>query len=244
MSRHLVSLLTIATVGALLMGSGPVLARGGGHGGGGHGAGGHGGGGHGGGGHGAGFRGGFHDGFRGGFHNGFRGGFHDGSFRDGFGRGFFPGFYGYGLGYGRGFYGYGASGVYAPVASGYSGSVVSGYYGPPAAPSATGPTGFETDPADASARMRIEVPADAEVWIDGAKSVQTSRVRDFVSPPLDLGKSYSYEVRCRWTVDGRPIEQMRKVNIRANVWTAVDFTRSTAGPEMLQPPKSASAAGY
>jgi uncharacterized protein (TIGR03000 family) len=240
MSRHLVSFLTIATVGALLMGSGPVLARGGGHGGGGHGGGGHGGG----------FRGGFHDGFRGGFHDGFRGGFHDSFFRDGFGRGFFPGFYGYGLGYGRSFYGYGGYGIYgvsggyAPVASGYYGSVVSGYYGPSAAPSATVPTGSETATADASAHIRMEVPADAEVWIDGAKSVQTRRVRDFVSPLLDPGKSYSYEVRCRWTVDGRAVEQTRKVHIRANAWTAVDFTRSTARPEVLQPPKSTSAAGY
>jgi uncharacterized protein (TIGR03000 family) len=261
MSQRFVSLLTTGTlaVGALVMAAGPVLAQRGGHGGG------HGGGFHGGfsGGH---FRGGFHgSGFRGGFHRGFRDGFRDGffrgEFRDGFGRGFFrggffPGFYGYGLGFGpglcgyglglgRGFYGYGSSYASSPsgygsASAGYSGPAVSGYYSPPAgsAPVAVRSAGYGTDLADNLGYVRMEVPADAEIWIDGVKTSQTGPVRTFVSQPLDPGQKCVYQVRARWTENGRTVEQTRQVNVRANARTNVDFNRPAPGTETLPVPKN------
>ena len=262
MSRHPVSLLTTTAlaVGALFMAAGPALAQRGGHGGF------HGGGFHGGGFHGGGFRDGFRGGFfrdgfrgfRGGFREfrgfrdfrEFRGGFRDGFFRDGFRRGFFPGFYG-GFpgfyGYGRGFYSYGYGPSYAYRSSGYvptytggAAPVVSGYYSPPevAGPSAVGPAGYGAAVADNSAHIRMEVPADAEVWFAGVRTSQTGPVRDFVSPPLGPATRCVYEVRARWKENGRPVEQTREVTVRANAWVNVDFTRPAPGTGMLPVPEA------
>jgi len=252
MSRRFVSLLTSVAlaVGALLMAAGPVLAQRGGRGGGGRG-----------GFSGSGFRGGFNgggfrNGFRGDFRNGFRGDFRNGfrgDFRNGFRGGFFPGYYGngggyygYGLGLGQGFYGSGygpsyASGSsgYAPNLTGYSDPVVSSFYSGPgdAALSAVTPAGYSgTDLADNTAHIRMKLPANAEVWFEGVKTSQTGSVRDFVSPPLAPGKSFDYQVRCRWTENGQRVEQTRTVTVRANAWTLVDLTRAT--PETLLAPET------
>jgi uncharacterized protein (TIGR03000 family) len=237
MSRRFVSRLATAAlaVGLFIMATGPVLAQRGGHGGG----------------HGGGFR----NGFRGGFQNGFRGDFRrDGFRRDGFRGdfrrdgfrgdfrrdGFFPGFYGYGLGLGQGYASSGSAYGYVPNSTGYSGPVVSSYYSPPAdaAPSAVVPASYGIDLADNAAYIRMKLPGDAEVWVEGIKTSQRGPVRSFVSPPLDPDKRSSYQVRARWTEDGRIVEQTRQVNLRANTWTTVDFTRPAPRPEMLTVPET------
>jgi uncharacterized protein (TIGR03000 family) len=167
----------------------------------------------------------------------------------GYGRGYsgYGGVYGYGLSFPRGFYGSGygssyASGSsgYVPNSTGYSASGVSGYYSPSAsaAPSVALTAGYGTDLADNAAHIRMKVPADAEVWFEGVKTTQTGPVRDFVSPPLDTGKSCFYQVRTRWTENGRMVEQTRKVNVRANAWIVVDFTRPDPGPKTLSVPQT------
>jgi uncharacterized protein (TIGR03000 family) len=237
--------------GALAAAAGPALAQRGGH------SGFHGNSFHGSSFNGTNFHGGFPTNFRGGFHEGFRFGFFPGFY--GYWPGYGRGFYGYGLSYARGFYGsgygpsyapyayssssyapgygpsYGSSGYgYGPDAGGYSGSVMSGYYAPPA--DATPPEGGDTGSADNRAYIRMEVPADAEIWVEGVKTSQAGPVREFASPPLDAGRVYVYTVRARWTVNGRPVEQTREVNARANAWTDVDFTKPTQGPERLPAP--------
>jgi uncharacterized protein (TIGR03000 family) len=72
-------------------------------------------------------------------------------------------------------------------------------------------------------RMNIRVPAKAEVWFDGSKTSETGSLRSFVTPPLERGKEYSYEIRTRWTEDGRPVEQTRKINIRPGDRLTLDF---------------------
>jgi uncharacterized protein (TIGR03000 family) len=235
MSRRPVSLVRAAAlaVGALLMAAGPAPAQRGGRGSF----------------HGGGFRG-FHGGgFRDGFRGGFRGDFFRGDFRRGFRGGFFrggfyPGFYGYGLG--RGFYGYGygpsyayGSSGYVAGSGGYAAPAVSGYYSPPqvAGASPAGPADYATAPGDSSAHIRVEVPANAEVWVEGYKTSQTGPVRDFVSPPLDPRKKCFYTVRARWTEGGRAVEQTREVSVRANAWTTVDFTRPATGTQTLPAPR-------
>jgi uncharacterized protein (TIGR03000 family) len=235
MSRQLVSPLTTTAmvVGALFLAASPVLAGGGG--------GGHGGGG--GGGHG------------GGFSRGYGGGYGRGYYGGGYGRGYYGGYYGrgyYGGGYGGGYYSNGAGPSYSAGSSGYLPSyatdtlpTTSGYYSPPedGASSAVVPSSYDTAPADTSAHIRMEVPASAEIWIDGAKTLQTGSVRNFVSPPLNTAHKYSYEVTCRWLADGRPVEITRQVSVRANTWTSVDFTRSDTGPETIAAPKAVRAPG-
>jgi uncharacterized protein (TIGR03000 family) len=81
-------------------------------------------------------------------------------------------------------------------------------------------------PPDNRARIWLAVPADAEVWFDGEPTKQTGGLRQFVSPPLAPGRSYTYAVRVRWTKDGQPVEEERRISVRAGAWSRFDFTPS------------------
>jgi uncharacterized protein (TIGR03000 family) len=76
---------------------------------------------------------------------------------------------------------------------------------------------------DKRAHIWLRVPADAEVWFDGAKTKQTGTMRHFFSPTLEVGKSYSYQVRVRWQKDGKPVERKRQIDVRAGDSLQVDF---------------------
>ncbi len=241
-------------------------AQHGGHGGGGHAGGGHPGGGHPGGGHpGAihgGHAGGYHPGY---YHGGYYHGYgyrpyYGGGF---YGPGFYgPGFYGpglglsiglyrpyYGYGYGYGGYGYGA---YAPYYGGvyaYPPPVVAyapNGYGPngvgpapgSAPPTGTPPTNAAPQQApDDAAHLQLNVPETAEVWFDGSKTTQTGKVREFTSPKLNAGQTYTYHISVRYTdASGQPVNDTRDIHVRANDWFSVDFTRpAPAAPPA--PPK-------
>jgi uncharacterized protein (TIGR03000 family) len=183
----------------------------------------------------------------GGGHGGHGGGGHAGSFHGGGGHGSFHGggyshgYYGHGY-YGRGYYGwpgYGIGSYVWPYVSGYGyrdyyypsyssyyapdyyyPPTVSGYYSPPDVnvypPSSPAPA------ADA-ATVEVRVPPDAQVWFDGNPTTQTGELRTYASPPLPSDKAFHYDVRARWTDNGRVVDQTRSVEVRAGRRTTVDF---------------------
>ena len=53
------------------------------------------------------------------------------------------------------------------------------------------------------------------VWFDGSPTRQGGTERKFASPPLEPGNAYNYEVRARWLVNGKPVEQTQAVGVRA-----------------------------
>ena len=61
--------------------------------------------------------------------------------------------------------------------------------------------------------------------IDGTRTTRQGAERQFVSPPLEPGKRYSYEIEARWTEDGKEVSQTRKVVVEAGRRIDVDFTR-------------------
>jgi uncharacterized protein (TIGR03000 family) len=160
---------------------------------------------------------------------------------------------GYGLGYGLGSYGWGGYGSYAPYYGGYGGlpDYASGYYDPGAASPAIGdvpdvgapamgPAPEERPPQDDAAHLQLIVPENAEVYFDGAKTSKTGRVREFVSPTLTPGQSYTYVIEVRSTgADGKPVVDRREIHVGANDWFMVDFTR----PQPANPPKTRPGAG-
>lgn len=130
----------------------------------------------------------------------------------GFGYGGYPGYYGGYPGYYGGYPGYyGGSGVYVRPAYYRA-------YGPTyVQPAYVQPAGF-VQPAVAGPQpvyVNVQVPANAEVWIDGAKTSQTGPVRRFVSPPLTPGQAYTYELTASWMKDGKPVSEKRTVNFSA-----------------------------
>jgi hemoglobin len=83
--------------------------------------------------------------------------------------------------------------------------------------------------ADRPSEITLTVPADAEVWFEGKPTVSRGPFRLYESPPLSTEKSYIYEVRARWMVNGKPMEQTRKVSFKGGSPVEVDFTKSPAG---------------
>lgn len=76
---------------------------------------------------------------------------------------------------------------------------------------------------DPTAYIAMRVPANAEVWFDGAKTTSTGEYRLFRSLPLTPGRRYTYEVRARWYENGREVTQTQKVPVRAGGDVTIDF---------------------
>jgi uncharacterized protein (TIGR03000 family) len=168
------------------------------------------------------------------FHNG---SFHPNSFHRG---GYYPGYYyGYYPGY---YYGYYPSYDYYPSSSysppydlGYGSAPDQGYlesnewvapsfssgYQPlePLSPVSRDNTPAQADP---TAHVTVRVPANAQVWFGGSVTTSTGSVREFQSPPLSPGR-YTYEIRARWTEDGRDITQNQTVAVSPGAHVTVDF---------------------
>jgi uncharacterized protein (TIGR03000 family) len=106
-----------------------------------------------------------------------------------------------------------------PWAAPCSGADAAPLAGSEARPAAAG----QLPPLDQPATIVVRVPADAEVWLDDAPTKQTGASRAFASPPLTVGEKYVYEVRARWTSDGRPVEQTRRVVVTAGGRSVVNF---------------------
>jgi len=106
--------------------------------------------------------------------------------------------------------------------------VLYAYYAAPArAPGAGGEEESETFVAKpAVANIEITVPAGAEVWIDGLPTRQTGAARSFITPPLERGKTYGYDLHVRWTApDGLVVDVTRPIQVQAGRQTMVGFTK-------------------
>jgi uncharacterized protein (TIGR03000 family) len=128
------------------------------------------------------------------------------------------------------------SGYYGLNNSGYIPSVVTSVaYSAPMettrrpSSSSVVPVAAELTPEDNAAHLRVLVPPSAELWFEGKRMDLTGAERAFVSPALTPGKGYVYDVRARWTEDGKQIERARKVRVRANQHSEVDLTQAQAG---------------
>jgi uncharacterized protein (TIGR03000 family) len=77
------------------------------------------------------------------------------------------------------------------------------------------------DPTRAS--IDIRVPADAKVFFDRSPTAQTGSDRRFVSPPLEPGRVYRYEITARWIRDGQEQTGSRTVRVEPGQTVHVDF---------------------
>jgi uncharacterized protein (TIGR02246 family) len=77
--------------------------------------------------------------------------------------------------------------------------------------------------AQAAAIITIAVPPNAEVFFDGTATTQTGSERSFVSPLLDAGRKYSYEIRARWRENGRIVQRSQKLSVSGGDSVRVDF---------------------
>jgi len=63
--------------------------------------------------------------------------------------------------------------------------------------------------------MIIEVPANANLYIDGQLIGGTGTERHFYTPALEKGQSYYYDVRIETVKDGRMVATDKKVIVQA-----------------------------
>jgi uncharacterized protein (TIGR03000 family) len=94
------------------------------------------------------------------------------------------------------------------------------------------PTGRVQAQPDAAAAIEVRVPERAEVWFDGTKTVQSGKLREYASPPLEPGREFTYVVRARWKDGDRDVDETRVVAVSAGSRTSVNFTpdRPAASP--------------
>jgi uncharacterized protein (TIGR03000 family) len=112
----------------------------------------------------------------------------------------------------------------------------SGYYGPPPA----GPKGENLPPpikktsVDMPANVLVTLPADARLTIDGQPTTSVSAVRHFSTPNLAPDRDFVYSLKAEIVRDGRRLESMRRVVVRAGQESRVvfDFNQSpvASGP--------------
>ncbi len=123
---------------------------------------------------------------------------------------------GYGYGYGGGMYG-------APT---YPGAVApgTGTGTPPKGEQLGNPTkDKETMVAPTRAKLVVELPADAKLYIDDLPMKTPSGLRSFNTPTLEPGQAYYYMVRAEVIRDGKPITETRRVIVRAGQTIRANF---------------------
>jgi uncharacterized protein (TIGR03000 family) len=157
-----------------------------------------------------------------------------------------PGYYGYGPGYSySGWPGYRSSYYYGPTwwGPGYRTSYYSSpsYYSAPAyysmpSYSYSRPVQYAVStqvesgaPARGHAQVRVLVPADAVVTFDGNATRQTGTDRLFVTPPLEAGRNYIYQIRAEWLESGQKVTRSVDRDIHAGDMINVDFLTQREG---------------
>jgi uncharacterized protein (TIGR03000 family) len=68
--------------------------------------------------------------------------------------------------------------------------------------------------APTKAKLIVEVPADAKLYIDDQLMKTGSARRVFNTPDLEAGQAYYYVVRAEVTRDGKKVEQTKRVIVR------------------------------
>ena len=77
--------------------------------------------------------------------------------------------------------------------------------------------------SEAEARITVLVPADAEIFFNEESTTQTGSKRLFITPSINIGKDYTYEIRARWLEKEKRIEQSRTVTVSGGATVHVDF---------------------
>jgi uncharacterized protein (TIGR03000 family) len=99
----------------------------------------------------------------------------------------------------------------------------------PAAAQASGES--MTDPNAVS--INIRVPADATVSFDRPSTRQQGTFRVFVSPPVQQGRDYSYDIKAEWTENGKKVAKPNPVTLHAGDRPTLDMLQGDQGKATL-----------
>jgi uncharacterized protein (TIGR03000 family) len=82
--------------------------------------------------------------------------------------------------------------------------------------------------APTRARLIVEVPADAKLFIDDHAMKTSSEHRAYQTPDLEPGQTYYYEVRVEVERDGKMLSETKRVLVRAGQEAHADFSDMAA----------------
>src|SRR5437879_6035071 len=90
-----------------------------------------------------------------------------------------------------------------------------------------------------SVAVRVNVPtSEASLWVEGETTQQKGRERAFISPPLQAGRTYFYDIRATWMENGRQVSRQKTVRIRLGQEVMVNFTEgrdeNTRSPQKME----------
>ena len=75
------------------------------------------------------------------------------------------------------------------------------------------------------------VPADAIVFVNGYRTKQKGEVRSFVAKDLEIGESYTFDIRVVEKRDGKIYEDFRSTTLVAGESTALAFNPTLRSDE-------------
>lgn len=83
------------------------------------------------------------------------------------------------------------------------------------------------------AKLIIDLPADAKLYVDNQLMKTASSRRAFSTPVLEPGQSYFYVLRAEVIRDGKTLEQTRRVIVRAGDQVNTSFKELNGAPEFM-----------
>jgi uncharacterized protein (TIGR03000 family) len=98
-------------------------------------------------------------------------------------------------------------------------------YGAPVYASApvTTTTAAASRPANDAAKLVVDLPADAKLFIDDQQMKTTSERRVFNTPKLEAGTSYYYQLRAEVVRDGKTYTENKRIIVRAGETSKATF---------------------
>lgn len=86
-----------------------------------------------------------------------------------------------------------------------------------------------------TSRLILEVPTNAQVFIDGQETKSQSAVRYYHTPKLEEGQEYFYDVKVVIMSDGKvPSEMTRRIYVRANQIVREKFEFTSADTDVAR----------
>ena len=76
---------------------------------------------------------------------------------------------------------------------------------------------------NAPATIIVSLPESAKLTVDGAATTSTSSTRVLVSPTLNAGQDYHYDLKAEVVVDGKPVVIAKQITVRAGEETRVQL---------------------
>jgi uncharacterized protein (TIGR03000 family) len=74
-----------------------------------------------------------------------------------------------------------------------------------------------------TARLSLQVPSGASVWIQGKKVEMPGPLRVYESPELKMGETFAFDVRVTWIENGKTIEEKRTLTMNPGDFQSLQY---------------------